>query len=255
MAGSITGADAQLCRRQHAMLAATRSNSMFISLTKPQGDELCRMAGVPPAKRDRFTRGIEECVTSYFRSRRRKSPAAVEGEIKQLEKRVRSCLRLLDQKKWRPGEYCKKLKAVSGALTMLSKEAHEYLEFRNAKVVYSIPTEWSAVVTSNVVIDPICFQCLHDQGLALQDLLGAVAGPIANAKGRGRPSTDCERALYHLLAATFTKDTGKSASDKSTKFMDVCAEIKSIFKLDHWRPESLPRSARRLRAQEKKQLS
>jgi hypothetical protein len=101
-----------------------------------------------------------------------------------------------------------------------------------------------------VVIDPMCFSGEDDQYYALKDLLGALVGPVARNKGRGRPRMDAERALCQHLAVAFNRDTGKVASDRSVKFMDVCAKIKEIYQLDDWRPESLLRSARQLRRSE-----
>ena len=226
-----------------------RKVSSTVHLTKAQAERLCRLGVIPPDQRDQFTEAVERCVASYLRVRTRKAPSAVENELKQIEKRVRSCLRLVDAKTRRPGEFRARLEAIRGALHGLSQPAREFLQFRNAKVVHTIPEGWSPTIIADVVIDPICFSSIEDQVGALQDLLGALAGPVANRR-RARPRTYSECALYHCLAFAFTRDTGKAASDTSTKFMKVCNEIKLIYELDDWKPESLARSARRLRADE-----
>ncbi len=216
-------------------------------MINPQAKELCRLARVPPDQCARFADAVEKSVKSYRRVQSRRSLLSVEKELSQVEKRVIGSLRMLDHKTWRPGKFQESLESISRALANLSRPACEVLEFRNARVVCTIPEGWSPMNVSDVVIDPICFSCLEDQGRALEDLLGALAGPVANKK-RGRPSTNNERALYHCLAVAFTRATGRAASDSSTEFMKVCQEIKEIYLLDQWRPESLPRSARRLRA-------
>jgi len=216
-------------------------------MMKSQAKDFCRSAGVPPNRCARFTQAVERCVACYRRVRSRKTSLAVEKELNQIEKRVLSSLRMLDHKTWRPGKFQESLESISAAFANLSRPASEVMQFRNAKVVSSIPAGWSPTTTSDVVIDPTCFSCLEDQGRALEELLGALAGPVAN-KRRARPRTDNERALYHCLAVAFTRATGKAASDSSDEFMTVCQEIKEIYQLDHWHPESLPRLARRLRA-------
>jgi hypothetical protein len=100
-------------------------------------------------------------------------------------------------------------------------------------------------VNPGVLIDPTCFTSRDDQVLALRDLLGAFDPPVAKQQMRGQPRKDLERALYHFIAAAYSRDTGRAASDNSTRFMAVCLEIKRIYQLDDWNPESLARSARR----------
>src|SRR5262249_3264045 len=150
----------------------------------------------------------------------------------------------------RPGEFRKRLQAISIALDSLSQGAREYLQFRNLRVVHAIPEGWPWAVASDIVVDPICFNDQADQFSALQELLGALTGPVANRDGPGRPSAYVGRALYHCLAVAFTRDTGKAASDSSPKFMAVCEDIKQIYQLTDWRPDSLARSARQARARE-----
>ena len=48
----------------------------FVSLTKRQRDELCQIAGVTREKRDRFIRGVENSVASYFLAEKDRSGAA-----------------------------------------------------------------------------------------------------------------------------------------------------------------------------------
>jgi hypothetical protein len=199
-----------------------------VPLTKVQRDELCRAAAVPPDKHDRFIGGVEKCVASYFRVKNQKSPIEIESELKQIEKGVRSCLRLSDQRTSRPSEFRKRLQTISSALARLSQGALEFLQFRNVRVVNAIPEEWPSAVVSNMVVDPICFEDLGDQISALHYFLGALSGPVANRDGPGRPRADVGRALYHCLAVAFNRDTGKVASDSSPQFMAVCEEIKQI---------------------------
>jgi hypothetical protein len=218
-----------------------------VSLTKEQRDELSRVAAVPPNKRDRFIGAVEKCVASYFRVKNQKLPMEIERELKQIKKRVRSCLRLSDQKTSRPGEFRKGLQAISIALASLSQGAREFLQLRNMKVVHAIPEGWPSTVVFDIVVDPICFKDQADQITALQELLGALPGPAASRAVRGRPPLYVERALYHFLAVAFTRDTGKAASDSSPKFMAVCDEIKQVYQLTDWQPGSLARSARQAR--------
>lgn len=217
-------------------------------MTNAQAKELCRLAGIAPELRDQFAKAVERCVASYLRVRSKKSPNVVEEELKQLEKRIRRCLRLLDYKTWRPGTFQKSLEAVSLALHALSQPAREFLQNRNAHVVHTIPEGWSPTMPSMVLINPICFSCIRDQAGALTDLVGALAGPLAKERGRGRPRRRAERALYHCLAFAFTLNAGKTASDSPTTFLAVCDEIKSIYEIEDWRPASLSRSARLQRA-------
>ena len=152
---------------------------------------------------------------------------------------------------WRPGKFRESLQSISKALVGLSQPAREYLQFRNLRVVHVVPDPWPPVISADVIIDPICFHCLNDQVDALFELRGALSGPVAQKREQSRPRKDAERALYHCLAVAYRRDTGKAASDSSTKFIDACHEIKQIYQLKDWNPESLPRSARRLRKQEK----
>jgi hypothetical protein len=220
----------------------------IVRLSKTQRDELCRAARIPPEKRDRFIRGIEKCVAAYFRWKDQKPAIDVEQELEQIKRRVRRCLRLEDHKAWRPGQFSKDLKAISLGLSRLSAPAREYLQDRNARLVHVIPEGWQWGMPSNVVINPVRFASFDDQFNALQDLLGALAGPVANPKGRGRQYKYLERALYHCLAVAFTRDTEKAASDSSPQFMAVCEVIGRIYQLKNWNPESQARLARLLRA-------
>ena len=83
-----------------------------------------------------------------------------------------------------------------------------------------------------MLIDPVCFTSRDDQVLALLDLLGAFAAPVAKRQVRGQPRKDLERALYHFMAAAYSRATGRAASDSSTRFLAVCLEIKRIYQLD-----------------------
>jgi hypothetical protein len=124
------------------------------------------------------------------------------------------------------------------------------LQFRNVKLSQAIPSGWRAESLSGVVVDPICFQSLDEQFEALKDLSGALSGPVAMEKGRGRPKVDAERALYHCLAVAFARDTKRAASDSSPKFVATCEEIKEIYQLSDWQPLSVARVVRMLPAQE-----
>jgi hypothetical protein len=218
----------------------------MIKLTDAQRNELGRLAGIPHPERIRFAEAVGGCVRSYLRTLQQKPPAAVESELKQVEQRVESCLRLACHKKWRPGKFREGIKAVSGALKSLSAPAKQFLALRNARVVHAIPAEWSPTVISDVVTDPICFSDFDDQLAALEDLLGALAGPVAKKK-QGRPRKYAERALRHYLALTFTRFTDKPAGG-SNSFLNVCNKIKLIYQLGNWKPDSLPRSIRTDRA-------
>lgn len=222
--------------------------SHFVPLTKRHRDELCQIADIPPDKHDRFVRGIEKCIASFLRLKGQKSGPEVEMELRQLERRVRGCLRLADHKKWRSGKFLQDLEAISGAMRRLSPRAHEYLEFRNVKLVHAIPEEWPPVAPSKEVVDPICFSASNEQLAALADLGGALAGPIARKRARGRPRTDLERALYHSLAVAFTRDTGLVVPN--ARFLAVCDVIRRIYRLKTWNPESLERLAALSRAEE-----
>src|SRR5262249_37743648 len=132
----------------------------------------------------------------------------------------------------------------------MSQRAHEYLQFRNVKVVFAIPKGWKPTRVSDLIIDPVCFSDFDDQLYALLELSGALAGPVAAKRDRGHPPKDLERALLFCIKVAFRRDAGKAGSDTSLAFMETCEEIKRLYKLDDWMPGSLPRSARGLRAQE-----
>jgi hypothetical protein len=220
--------------------------SQPIRLTRTQAVQLCRTAGIPSDKRDRFIRGVEKFVASYLRWKQQKTALEAQNELEALRKVVTRCLQRLDHTTWRPGEYRKDLKVISSTLRNLSQPARELM--RNAPIVHAIPAGWSPGLPSREVVDPICFPRDEDQFVALKELLGALAGPFLN-KVAGRPEKYDEAALYHNLAGSYSRDTGgKAASDSSTDFMALCCEIKSMFELDDWRPGSLARSAHKRRA-------
>jgi hypothetical protein len=215
-------------------------------LTDAQITELGRLAGIQRAGWAHFAEAVERCVASYQRTLNQKPLSAVEEELKQLETRVQQCLALASHKAWRPGKFREGLEIVSRALTHLSDPARQFLAFRNARVVHAIPADWSPAVGSDVVIDPVCFSDFHDQLGALEDLFGALAGPVANRK-HGRQTKDAERGLSHCLAVAFAKIANKPAGG-SNSFLDVCNAIKNIYELNDWNPDSLVRSIRMDRA-------
>lgn len=220
-------------------------------LTKQEGKELCLIGGIRNGHRDWFVRALEGCVATYRRLRERKSAPAVRAELAQVEKCTWRAMRLVDRRTWRPGEFHTVLEAISARLRSLSPAAREYLEFRNLTIRQDVMlSEWPESFDPNALIDPVCFTNRDDQVLALRGLLGAFAGPVTRNSGPGRRYQELERALYHFLAAAYSKATGQAASDSSTKFMAVCSEIKRIYRLNDWNPQSLARSARRPRTRE-----
>jgi hypothetical protein len=230
-------------------------------LTKQQ-EELCRTGAIPNGRRDRFVQVVERCVSYYRHSHERKSALAVGEELGHIEKCIWRALGLLDRKTWRPGEFRTTLEDISARLRNLSPAAEEYLQFRNLKIRHDvILSAWTDSIDDGGLIDPICFTNRDDQVLALRDLLGAFDAPVARKKGPGRPLARkkgpgrppkaLERALYHFLAAAYSRDTGRAASDSSTRFVAVCSEIKRIYQLNDWNPESLARSARGLRTRDR----
>jgi hypothetical protein len=221
-------------------------------LTKQQGEELCRIGAIPNGHCDRFVQAVERCVADYRHSRERKSALEVGEELALIEKCVWRALGLLDRRTWRPGEFRTTLKDISARLRNLSPAAREYLRFRNIRIRHDvILSAWADSIDHSGPVDPICFKNRDDQVLALRDLLGAFAVPVARKEGPGQPRKDLERALYHFLATAYSRDTGRAASDSSIRFMSVCLEIKGIYQLDDWNPESLARSARWLRTRER----
>jgi hypothetical protein len=205
--------------------------------------ELGRLGGIPPSRQAWFADRVEEIVATYRPSRESKSPHEVKAELKHLEQRVWRCLRLRDHKTWRPREFRRRLEDLSSALAGVSSSAHDYLQLRNVELALEIPEGfWSAIV-SNVVVDPICFQCLDEQFNALEQLWGALSGPVARPKGRGRPAVGAERALHLMIAPAYVHAKGGKGLYGS-KFMAVCDEIKRMYKLSDWRPESIARSSR-----------
>jgi hypothetical protein len=132
-----------------------------------------------------------------------------------------------------------------------SQDAREYLQLRNLTIWHDLPSASANSIKQGVLIDPVCFANQNDQILALQDLFGAVAAPVARQKEHGRRRKDLERALYHFLAAAYSTCSDRSASDSSTKFMAICSEIKRIYRLSNWNPESMARSARRMKTHER----
>jgi hypothetical protein len=214
-------------------------------LTNQQSEELCRIGAIPTDRCCWFVQAVEGCVAAYRRERARKSAAAVGAELGSIEKCVWRALGLIDRKTWRRGEFRKILEDISARLRNLSPAAKEYLELRNLRIRRDVFLEaLSDSSDLDVLIDPVCFADRDHQVLALHDLLGALAAPVARKQERGHPRRDLERALYHFVAAAYSRATGRAASDSSTKFMAVCLEIKRIHQLDHWNPESLARSAR-----------
>jgi hypothetical protein len=220
-------------------------------LTQQQGEKLGRIGAIPNGRCDRFVQAVEGCVADYRHSRERKTALAVGEELAHIEKCVWCALGLLDRRTWRPGRFRITLEDISARLRNLSPAAREYLEFRNLKIQHDLPTARQNSIDHGVLIDPTCFTNRDDQVLALRDLLGAFAAPVARKEGPGRRHKDLERALYHFLAAAYSRDTGRAASDSSTRFLAVCLEIKRIYQLDNWNPESLARSARRLMTRER----
>jgi hypothetical protein len=213
-------------------------------LTKQQGENLCRIAAIPNGRCGQFIRAVDRCVANYRRSGERKSTLEVGEELAFIEKCVWHALGLLDRRTWRPGKFRMALDDISSRLGNLSPAAREYLQFRYLKIQYDIPSAWPDSIDPGTLIDPISFTNRDDQVLALRDLLGAVAATVARKKGSGRQRKYIQRALYHFLAAAYSRDTGRAASDSSTKFMAVCSEIKQIYRLHDWNPGSLARSAR-----------
>jgi hypothetical protein len=221
-------------------------------LTKQQGENLCRIAAIPNGRCDQFVQAVDRCVADYRRSGEHKSALEVREELALIEKCVWRALGILDRGICRPGKFRIALDDISARLRNLSHAAREYLLFRNLRIRHDvIKSAWPDSFDPGALIDPISFTNRDDQVLALRDLLGAIAAPVARKKGSGRPSKDMERALYHFLAAAYSRDTGRAASDSSTKFMAVCLEIKRLYQLDGWNPESLARSARRPRTHER----
>jgi hypothetical protein len=220
-------------------------------LTKQQGESLCRIGAIQIGRRDRFVKAVKRCVAYYQYSCERKSDFAIGDELAHIEKRVWSALRLLDRRTWRPGRFRMTLDDISARLRNLSSAAREYLDFHHLKIEHDLPSAWPDLIDHGVVVDPVCLTNRDDQVLALQDLLGALATPVGRKKGPGRPRNDLGRVLYHFLAAAFSRDTGRAASDSSTRFMAVCLEIRRIYQLADWNPESVARSARRPRTRDR----
>jgi hypothetical protein len=217
-------------------------------LTKQQGEKVYEIGSIPNGDRDRFVRAVEQCVATYRDLCQRKSAPAVGSELAQIEKCAWRALALMNRKAWRPGEFGGAIEEISARLRNLSPAAQEYLAFRNLQIRRDVVlARWPDSSDPSMLIDPVCFVNRNDQVLALQDLLGAFAAPVARKQGRGQPHKNVERALYHFLAAAYCGATGRAPSDSSTKFMAVCSEIKRIYQLDEWNPESLARSARRPR--------
>lgn len=214
-------------------------------LTKQQSEELCRVGAISNGHRDRFVETVEGCIAAYRDWRERKSAGEVGEELAQIGKCVWRALGLLDRRAWRPGKFRMMLEDISARLRHLSPAAREYLQFRNLTIRHDVSSAWPDSIVRGVLIDPIGFTNQDAQVLALRDLLGAFAAPVSRKKGAGRRHKDLERALYHFLAAAYSRATGRAASDSSTKFMAVCLEIKRIYQLDDWNPEALARSARR----------
>ena len=214
-------------------------------LTKQQSEELCRLAGIPNGHCDKFVRAVEGCVAVYCRLRERKTASAVGAELAIIENRILRALGLSERKTWRPGEFHTIIGDISARLRNLSPDAREYLQLRNLTIWHDLPSASADSIDHGVLIDPVCFRNRDDQVLALRDLFGAVAAPVAREKEHGRRRKDLERALYHFLAAAYSAYSGGTASDSSTKFMALCSEIKRIYQLDGWNPASLARLARR----------
>ena len=156
-------------------------------------------------------------------------------------RRVKAALRYLYRRELRPGEFCRRMVDISNQLKKLSKPALAYLAYRNVRLSFTIPEDGPRAF--DVVVDPACFATLGpDQMRALTDLSGALSGPVARKRTRGQPRKDKELALYVFLLGAFLHATkGKASQDD---FLAVCEEIKRIYGLTEWHPES---SARLLR--------
>ena len=158
-----------------------------------------------------------------------------------MSRRVEAALRYLYRRERRPGEFCRRMVDISNQLKKLSKPALAYLAYRNVRLSFEIPEDGPRAF--DVVVDPACFATLSpDQMRALTDLFGALSGPVARKRTRGQPRKDKELALYVFLRGAFLHATkGKASQDD---FLAVCEEIKRIYGLTEWHPES---SARLLR--------
>ena len=233
------------------MTAVVLTGSGMTRLTEQKTEKLCLIGAIPNDHCNRFGRAVERCVRTYRRLRERKSAPEVEAELAQIEKCIWRALRLLDHATWRAAEFRRVLEDISARLHHLSPAAQDYLDFRHLKIqADGVLAAWPDSTEPGVLIDPVCFTSRDDQVLALLDLLGAFAAPVAKRQVRGQPRKDLERALCHFMAAAYSRDTGRAASDSSTRFLAVCLEIKRIYQLDDWNPESLARSARRPSARE-----
>jgi hypothetical protein len=203
-----------------------------------EAEDLCEIGGIPPEYRKRFKESFAFHVSEYEAER---TAQEIEEEIRAVCSRVEDALSYY-QSEGRPGEFRGRMVDISNQLKKLSKPALDYLAYRNVRLSFEIPEDGPRAF--DVVVDPACFATLGpDQMRALTGLFGALSGPIARKRSRGRPRKEKELALYIFLRGAFLHATkGKASQDD---FLAVCEEIKRICGLTKWRPESLARLLRK----------
>lgn len=203
--------------------------------------ELGRMGRIPASRQAWFAGQVEKIVTSYRKSKASKSPREIEAELESLKLRIERCLKLRSHKTWRPGKFHERLEDLSSALACVSPSAREYLQFRTVELSTEIPDDFASTIGSEVVVDPIRFQSVDEQVLALELLWGAIDGPVAR-RCRGRATVGAERALHYMIAAAYEHAVDRSVGRRAVALMAVCDEIKRKYDLSEWSPESIARS-------------
>ena len=203
--------------------------------------ELGRLGEIPLEHQSCFAGQVEKIVCSYRASKNWKTLKQIEAELEILKKRVERCLKLRSHKTWRPGKFHARLEDLSRALAGVSPSAREYLRFRTVELSTELPDDLASTFGSCEVVDPIRFQSVHEQVLALELLWGAIDGPVA-LRCRGRPTVGAERALHHMIAAAYDHAVDRRVGRRAVAFMAVCEEIKRKYDLSEWNPESIARS-------------
>ena len=203
-----------------------------------EAEHLCEIGCIPPEQAKKFMHSVEFHVSEY-----EEEPPLheIDREIHAVYQRVESALWYLYRRERRPGEFRDRVLDISKRLAKLSKPALACLAYRNVRLTFEIPADGPRAF--DLVVDPACLATLSpDQLLALNNLFGALSGPIARKRSRGQPRKQKEMILYIFLRGAFLHATeGKATQDD---FLAVCEEIKSIYDLTEWHPES---SARLLR--------
>ncbi len=203
-----------------------------------EAEDLCEIGNIPAEHRTKLMQSVMFHVNEYEEEW---TPHQIDREIYPVFRLVESALWYLYRRDRRPGEFREDMVDISNELKKLSKPALAYLAYRNVRLTFEVPAD--GPYAFDVVVDPACFATFSaDQMRALNDLFGALSGPIARKRGRGQPRKEKELALYIFLRCAFMHAT--NGVGHQDDFLAFCEEIKRVFSLTCWHPESSARLMR-----------